>query len=182
MSVWRVILATAVIFIAGLIAGGLAVHQLHVRRQQSAETNLVAAPPMPDRVLWPRTPTNNVPPANPSAWKRLTVDFLDRFGEELALTAEQRSRIEVIITDGQKRTKEISDQLQPKLREELKHTREQIRAELDPEQRAKFDAIYKAKTPPRKPGDPAPAKKGDAKGGARATNAPAQGPVPPAEK
>jgi hypothetical protein len=163
VSVWRVILATFVIFCAGVIAGGVAVNQFHLRRLQANPA--VPAGVTPDLALWPRTPTNNVPPSNPSAWKRLTVDFLDHFGKELELSPDQRQRIEVIITDSQKRTKELSDQLQPKLREEVRQARDLIRAELDPDQRRRFDAIHKGK-PSQKKSEKKPA--GD-------TNAPAAG-------
>ena len=72
-------------------------------------------------------------------------DFLTRFGQQLELTSEQRARIEQIMGDSQKRTKEISDSVAPYLREEVRHTRELIRNELTSQQLQKYDEIFRPK-------------------------------------
>lgn len=158
MNVWRVIAATVVIFLTGVITGALVANQVHLRQSQVSTAHHPAGSPTLPNALWPRTATN-VPPSNASAWKRLTTDFMASFGKDLSLTAEQAERVEAIILSGQMRTKEISDELQPMIREEMKHTRERIHAELNPEQREKFDALYRGK-PQTKAGDsPKPANK-----------------------
>lgn len=147
MSIWRVIAATFVIFLAGIITGAIATNHYHARQPRLAPA---PAASLPEHTLWPKTSTN-VPPASTNAWRRLTTDFMASFGKELNLAPEQAAKIETIITDGQKRTKEISDQLGPKIRDEMKETREKIRAELNPEQRKKFDTLYRGKPPAKKP-------------------------------
>lgn len=152
MNIWRVIAATLVIFLAGVITGAIATNHFHVRQPQAAAASAPTAS-LPEHALWPRTSTN-VPPASTNAWRRLTTDFMASFGKELNLTLEQAAKIETIITDGQKRTKELSDQLQPKIRDEMKETRESIRAQLNPEQREKFDTLYRGKPAAKKPETP----------------------------
>ncbi len=147
MNIWRVIAATFVIFLAGVIAGAIATNHYHARQSRPAPAPTAS---LPEHALWPRTSTN-VPPASTNAWRRLTTDFMASFGKELNLTPEQAAKIETIITDGQKRTKDLSDQLQPKVRDQMRETRESIRTELTPDQRKKFDTLYRGKPPAKKP-------------------------------
>ncbi|HEY1173075.1 MAG TPA: hypothetical protein VGH19_17030 [Verrucomicrobiae bacterium] len=146
MSIWKVILATLVIFGAGVITGGLFVNRMHV-------TAPVVAAPADDSnrhplSTWvpPQANTNNPPPAAVGKAK----DFVARFGAQLELTSEQRTRIEQIMSDSQKRTKGISDSVAPYVREEVRHTRELIRNELTAQQLQKYDEILR----PKKKNDP----------------------------
>ncbi len=141
MNIWKVILATLVIFGAGVITGGLFVNRMHTAAPVAA-----AAPDDSNRhplSSWipPQVSTNNPPPVAAGKAK----DFVARFGQQLELNTEQRNRIGQILGDSQKRTKEISDSVAPYLREEVRHTRELIRNELTSQQLQKYDEIFRPK-------------------------------------
>lgn len=146
MSVWKVILATLVIFGAGVITGGLFVNRMHVNAPVAAaaadESNRHPLNPWMAPQLHTNAPPRSV---------KIKEDFLSRFGTQLGLTSEQRMRIEQILSDSQKRTKEISDSVAPYVREEVRHTRELIRNELTSQQLQRYDEIFR----PKKKADPA---------------------------
>ena len=128
MSFWKVILATMVIFGCGVLTGAF------VTGQRPAETT---APPSLERPA-----QTQKPPAGPT-WQLQRVEFLHRIEKNLELTAEQRARIEKIMRESQDRTKPLWDQIAPQMREELRRVREEIRAELTPEQQKKFESLLK---------------------------------------
>jgi hypothetical protein len=113
-----------VIFGTGVVTGGLLVGHF-------------------ERIHAPR-PLRNPPVVRPtqplSAVGMRREEFLHRAGRELALTPEQRERVDKIIKDSQERTKKV---LGPYMREELQRTREQFREVLTPEQRPRFDQMLK---------------------------------------
>ena len=135
MNPWRVILATIVIYAAGVVTGGLLVRQA------------IPAPTAPAPV---RTMTA-VPLAPPTPLQRIEV--LKRISKQLDLSPEQHRRIERILRQHAERTKPLLDEINPRLREELGRTRELIRAELTPGQQAKFSELLKLRPPYNKPED-----------------------------
>ena len=150
MRYWKVILATVVIFVAGAITGVLVFTQVD-------QTKAVVASPSPSpanrsvaprSVVWPASSTP-VPTTNIVHWNILKTNFLQHVGKQLDLTPEQRERIEVILSESQKRTKELSDLMTPKIKEEVRRAQERMRAELTPEQRRTYDRLYKSR-PARK--------------------------------
>jgi len=141
VSIWKVILATLVIFGAGVIAGASFINRLH----QTAHAAAAGSDASTRHPLNPwETPVINT--NNPPRSVRAKNDFLNRFGQQLEITSEQHARIEQILGDSQKRTKEISDSVAPYLREEVRHTRELIRNELTAEQLVKYDEIFRPKS------------------------------------
>jgi hypothetical protein len=126
---WKVILATMVIFGAGVITGGLLVR--HVA------TPVKLRPP---RLFSGNT---NAPAANVTPAQLQRIEFLVRANRELDLSTEQRERIEKILRDGQERSRKIWESVAPDMRKELQSVREKIRAELSPEQRHKFEELMK---------------------------------------
>lgn len=132
MKPWKVILATLVIFCSGLVVGNL------IAKRDSR------ASPSPH----PFHGALTNPPS--SLWHQQQKDFLRRMGKELTLSPDQHAKIEKILKESQERTKAIRDKVAPEMKEELKMVREQIKAELLPVQRAKFDEAIKSK-PLRKP-------------------------------
>lgn len=72
-------------------------------------------------------------------------DFLKALDHEVELTAEQRERIEKILTEGQECTKQVWDKVAPDVRKEWMRVKDRIRAELNPEQRERFDELMKRK-------------------------------------
>jgi Spy/CpxP family protein refolding chaperone len=122
VSPWKVILATLVIFVAGLVTGAVGVQ----------------------RLLKPNRPALRAEPMHP--WM-LRDNFRAELDRRLQLTPEQSERIERITREGQERVREISSLVTPEIQAELKAVREEIRDTLTPEQRAKFEEILRARRP-----------------------------------
>ena len=120
MNRWKAILAAALIFATGVGTGVL--------------THRAASQAATPRARDPRTP----PPGFDGR-----PDFLSRLKRDLTLSDAQASRIDTILQDGRKRNRQIWETIQPQLREEMKQARERIHAELNPEQRTKYDEIMK---------------------------------------
>lgn len=154
MNYWKVILATVVIFGAGVLTGGLLVdfvahsHQKNPRRPQA---NAVTHPPTNNAAL-ARLP--EIPP--PRLAEKMGKQFVQQLNDTLKLTPEQRGKIEKIITDGQNRNREIWTNVAPKMRAVMEEVNQQIRAELSQDQLKPFEELLKH--PPRRPfGTNAPA-------------------------
>ena len=126
MKIWKVILATLVIFSAGVLAGGLVVKSFQ---------------PPPQMV---RQTTNAVP----ERWMQKML--LERMKADLSLTPEQKQRVERIFAESQERMSVLWDIINPEIQTELREVREKIRAELRPEQLEKFEQLLK-RTPQRRP-------------------------------
>lgn len=126
MSTWKVILATLVIFIAGLFTGAVSVNRIPRAKPflPRPPQEFTAGPPVIGRELLPR---------------------MER---QLDLTRTQRERIEKIFRDSRERTTILWKLLDPEWREELRYVTAQIREELGPEQRARFEELLKR---PRRP-------------------------------
>jgi hypothetical protein len=159
VNTWKVILATLVIFVAGVVTGGLLVSysdraQQKQRRSFSREN--------------PNRPMGSVPGSGPNLREAqrppilpnrlphvLSIEFLQKLDSELHLTADQRERIEKIIIAGQQRNKELWERIAPELRREIAESQKRIREELTPEQRSRFEELMK-KRPPRKADESVP--------------------------
>jgi hypothetical protein len=161
VNTWKVILATLVIFGAGVITGGLLVSYSN-RMLQTQRRPL--PPPNPPGPLGRPNPGagNRLPAPMPAPLRKA---FLDRLEKELKLSAVQKERIERIISDGQERTRQAWQQVEPRMRRELMETRAQIRAELTSAQQAQFEELMKQRPreqrrpllPRERPVDEAPA-------------------------
>ena len=127
MNTWKVILATLVIFGAGVMTGGLLV-------TYAVHTNLVP-PPKPAPLAQPGT--------NP--WLQRARELLRRMDRELNLTPEQHQRIEKLITESAERTRTLWKPIAPQMNKEMQKLHRDIRDELTPEQRPKFDEFPKAR-------------------------------------
>jgi hypothetical protein len=149
VKVWKVILATFVIFAAGFFTGSF------IARKPLATP---AQPPVVER---------KAEPPNPMI---VQERFLARMKTELNLTPEQFDHLDKIFAESRERMKILMDIIEPEWRGELRDVREKIKAELRPDQRAKFEEMLKHPRPgdPRKrgerrtnqaPGSPAPATK-----------------------
>jgi Spy/CpxP family protein refolding chaperone len=140
MNTWKIILATVVIFAAGVVTGGLLVS--HANRASSRPirrlTNALEAwrPRLADIIR-----SGEQGPQPPL--ERQRMEFILAVHRELKLTPDQHRRIEKIVHEGQEKTKAILEKVQPELREQWRETREKIRAELTPKQRARFEELLK---------------------------------------
>ena len=112
MNPWKVILATLVIFAAGMVTGGLAMKRLQ---------------PLPT--------TTKVPPS------LQRVELLRRMAKRLDLTPSQQERIEQIVRESQERTKKAWEQVRPMIHDEFQRVQDRIREELSPEQEKKFEKL-----------------------------------------
>ena len=132
MNTWKVIFATMLIFGTGVVTGGLL-----VRNSERIQT------PRPQK--GPGTLRPPVP-ISPSGVK---LEFLRRMERDLNLSADQRDRIDKILSQSQERTRTLMEPVAPQLREELQKTKESFRAVLTPQQREIFDAMLKQQQRPR---------------------------------
>jgi hypothetical protein len=138
---WKVILATMVIFGAGVLTGGLAVWQtqkMDLRAQQR-----------------PSRPGHSGPI---TAAGDLRLEFLRRAQRELDLSPAQRESIDKIIKQSQERTHKLMEPVAPELHAELQRTKEQFLQVLNPSQRMRFEQIVNKKQQrphePRHPANP----------------------------
>lgn len=126
MNAWKVILATLVIYSAGLITGGLLV------RQVNRPTALPPRPPVEQ---------------GPVPWM-LQQRFLERMKFELNLTPDQTVRIERIFIESRERTRIITELIRPEMRAEVRALHDKVLAELNPDQKRRFQELMKG-PPPR---------------------------------
>ncbi len=132
MNTWKVIFATVVIFGAGVVTGGLLVNY-----SQHHEGHHQQHPVSANRAAQPISPGG------------MRLEFLRRMERELNLTREQRERIDKLIKESQERTKKVMEPVAPKLREELQNTKDQFVQALTPEQRERFEELWKQQQHPR---------------------------------
>jgi hypothetical protein len=150
-NTWKIVLATVVIFGAGVGTGGLLVNYAdrakiqRVIRQQAARTNWQLGP----REVLQRGERELRP-----MMEKQRMDFTLRASRELQLTPEQQEHVEQIVREGQERTRVFWEKAAPELHKHLQDVREQIRAELTPEQRKKFEQLLRqqARAADAKPG------------------------------
>jgi hypothetical protein len=158
---WKVILATMVIFGAGVVTGGLLVRHSEAMRTPRS----------------PRIPLVNRPALPPSAGG-VRLDFLRRASRELDLTPEQRERVDKIIKESQERARKV---MAPYLREEVQRTKNEFRDVLQPEQRVRFDEVLKQQQQQqpqrgREPRHPAPPGERPAEASPHSSNSPPANP------
>jgi hypothetical protein len=127
---WRliptIVLATVLIFGAGVFTGGILVNYVkqprpHANAKRLAQTNAVAEINSTNPVVKPVRPP-----------EILTKDFLQRLDTDLLLAKEQHEAIQKIISEGQN-----------SMRKTLQDARLEIREVLTPEQRNQFDELVK---------------------------------------
>jgi hypothetical protein len=132
VKIWKVILATLVIYSAGLFTGGLLVRQMQ--------------PPPPG-------PRSFEPPLPGPEFVRQPKIFLERLDHEVRLTPEQRRRLETIFQESHERTRILMSLIGPEMQTEFREVRERIRAELRPDQWRRFEQLMRVRPrfidPPR---------------------------------
>jgi len=130
VNAWKPILAALVIFAAGVVTGGLTFQLRHPEPGRPAEAGGGRRRPMGMA-------------QRPEA--RLK-ELMRRMETDLDLKPAQRERIGKMLEESQTRLKGIWEQIPS----EFQALRKNIRAELDPEQRAKFEEIFKPREEYRK--------------------------------
>jgi len=125
VNAWKVIVSTLVIFIAGVVTGGLLVtYALQYRQNRPKPANIA-----------------NAPGANP--WALRNKELLRRMDRELDLTSEQHARIDAIMSTSEERTKSLWKPIMPLMNKETQLVRAEIRDQLNAEQKKKFDDFGK---------------------------------------
>jgi Spy/CpxP family protein refolding chaperone len=146
VNYWKVILATVVIFGAGVFTGGLLVNFVdhsHQKNPHHSQAN-AGAHAATNNAVPPRWA--EIPP--PRLAEKLGKQFVQQLNDELQLTPEQREKIEKLIAEGQERNRQIWTNVAPKMRAVMQEVNQQIRAELTPEQLKAFEEMLKH--PPRR--------------------------------
>jgi hypothetical protein len=129
VNVWKVILATLVIYSAGLLTGALLVKQVQPRDPPLLRD---AALPLP---VW------------------MQQRLLERMRRDLKLAPAQTARLEAIFAESQARVRILRDLINPELQSELHDVYDRIRAELAPDQRAQFEQLLKQQYQQTRSGD-----------------------------
>jgi hypothetical protein len=138
---WNVILATIVIFGAGVITGGLLVN--HVEHPVG-----IHHPGPPGATIHTQSnETNDMP--GPLRAQILNKQFVGQLNDELQLSKEQREQIGKIIAEGQQSTRDLWKLVGPQFQLIGRNTRMEIRQVLSPEQRKKFEALMKEQRHPQ---------------------------------
>ena len=161
VNVWKIILATVVIFGTGVVTGGMLVnHSDRVKQRQIRSLRSAAQPPQwtPPLREFPRRADKELQ----QSLEQRRMEFLLRVTRELDLTLEQREHIERLVRESQERTRQLWQRVGPQMRKELADVREKIREELSPQQRKRFEELMKRQQarrveetplPPRSPGE-----------------------------
>lgn len=123
MNSWKIILATVVIFGAGVMTGGLLVNYVVQARSGGHH---------------PHRPADFTP--SPEILKTNFVQCLDN---AVHLTPQQRGKIEKIIAEGQERNHELWKLVFPQFRSVILDVRRHIRDTLTPAQQKQFDELVK---------------------------------------
>lgn len=135
MNYWKVILATMVIFAAGVLTGGVLAWRLEQANfmRRSHRVNQLTSP---------------------GSWR---FEFLRRAQRELDLSPEQRQLVDKILKQSQERTRAIMEPVSPQIRAEMLRTKNEFRKILTPEQQQRFDELLKRpghSREPRRPSGP----------------------------
>ena len=124
MNSWKIILATIVIFGAGVVTGGLLVN--HVDRAHPGNRRPA------------REPEDFVP--RPEILK---TNFVQRLDNAVGLTPEQRDQIAKIIAEGQARNRELWKAVSPQFKSVMQDVRRRIRDKLTPPQQKEFEELLR---------------------------------------
>ena len=147
VNAWKVVCATLVIFVAGIVTGATLVRFAQGPRQWRVQPRPAVEHRTSPGFGHPGTPNLPNEPRSPNAVNPagglLSREFIQVLERQLRLTPEQRERVDKIMAEGQERVRELRSRLDPELRKELQQTREQIRAVLTPEQREQFEQMMK---------------------------------------
>ena len=161
MNVWKIVCATLVIFIAGIVTGAVLVRigergpKPWVRQQRefaNRPTNNAGQfnPLPPNNSNRPNNPPGNNP-SNPNSGP-MGREFVATLERELRLTPDQREQVNKLMSEGQERIRVLRQGIDPEVRKEMQKTHEQIQALLTPEQREQFLLLMKQRLQRRNDG------------------------------
>ena len=141
-NAWKLILATVIIFGAGVVVGGLLVY------------HVIPAHPKSTRHAPVIVATTNRPPVprsadlfNPRQPEILSTNFVQKLDDELQFTPAQQDAVHKIITCGQEQNHALWTNCTAQSRQVLLEVRQHIREQLNPEQLKQFEKILKQAHP-----------------------------------
>ncbi len=144
MNSWNLILATVIIFGAGVITGGLLVDHVIQPHSRTAHHGPTA----------PTTTTTNHPPVLRTVDvftlrqpELLTQDFIQKLDDQLQLTPAQREAIKKIIADGQELNHGIATNCAAQYHLVIQEVRQHIREQLTPDQLKEFEKLMRQMHP-----------------------------------
>lgn len=150
MNVWKIVCATLVIFVAGIVTGVVLVrlgergprpwHRIPREVVNRPQTNLNVVTP---NHLNPEAGRPQPNGGGPNAPANRDREFLQLLERQIQLTPEQRGRIVEIMGAGQERIRQMRQSIEPDIRKEMQKTHEQIQALLTPEQREQFQRLMR---------------------------------------
>jgi Spy/CpxP family protein refolding chaperone len=138
---WKIILATIVIFGAGVMAGGLLINHVDRgnrfnHRPPGAEFRPPGGEREPGRGMGMEFPR----PRQPDL---MNTNFVRRLDDMLKLTADQRSAIGKIIAEGQDQNHSIWTNNAEQMRKAMQDVRHRVREQLTPDQQKQFDELMR---------------------------------------
>jgi hypothetical protein len=137
VNAWKVILATIVIFGAGVFSGGLLVNI--VQHPHSGFHRPQPAAPQPE-------PQDYVP--RPEI---LRTNFVQNLDNTIHLTPDQRATIEKIVASAQEHNRQLWLLIAPQIRSVNQETRQRIRAVLTDDQKKQFEELLRHARRPQNP-------------------------------
>jgi hypothetical protein len=139
VNYWKVILATVVIFGAGVFTGGLLVNSVQHphSRGKSRTTSSVETHELQSHT---NNLTNLRPPRTPEI---LGTNFVQQLDDALQLTSDQRDSIQKIIADGQERNHSIWTNNSAQMRAVIQDVRRRVRETLTADQQKLFEELMK---------------------------------------
>lgn len=135
MREWKIVVAALVIFGAGVVTGGLTVRL--ARSVSFRQPMVVGSVQEPMGGTGPRAPKSNLLMRHEVQMR----DLMRRMDQRLDLTPQQRSRIEGLVADTQRRMQQILSETAPRTRDEIRELHHRIRSELTLEQRREYDRL-----------------------------------------
>jgi uncharacterized membrane protein len=137
---WKIIVATIVIFGAGVVTGGLLVNYVqhsHPKNNHRASTNGET------HESQSRTNNSTALPRPPRPPEILGDKFIQQLDDALQLTPDQRASIQKIITDGQERNHAIWTNNAAQMRAVIQDVRHRVRETLTADQQKLFEELMK---------------------------------------
>ena len=146
MNVWKIVCATLVIFIAGIVTGVVLVRLgehgprpwNRLPREMANQPHAPTNPPLANP-SHPNNPNGN----NPGNLAPMNREFVPLLERQLRLTAKQREEVEHIMKATQERIRALRSGIEPEIRTEMRQAQEQIRGVLTPEQLEQYQRLMK---------------------------------------
>jgi hypothetical protein len=135
---WKLILATVVIFGAGVVVGGMLIFYTHPRGKSTHHGSTSGAA------------GTNRPPADLTKVRQpelLSQQFVQQLDDALQLTPAQLVAIQKIITDGQEQNHGIWTNCAAQSRQVMQTVRQEIREQLNADQIKLFEKLLKQNRP-----------------------------------